>query len=100
MTAATEHYDTLAPREANLSWRVRFALLVIFMLAVGTVYITNQLLSARFTQSTFQRAQLRLALYSGNLVIDLHRNSIMPTFLSSHAYLLRPLTTHHHNTPH
>jgi len=93
MTAATEHYDTLAPREANLSWRVRFALLVIFMLAVGTVYITNQLLSARFTQSTLQRAQLRLALYSGNMVSELQRNSIMPRLLASDAELIGALNS-------
>ena len=93
MTAATEHSDTLAPREANLSWRVRFALLAIFMLAVGTVYITNQLLSARFTQSTLQRAQLRLALYSGNMVSELQRNSIVPRLLASDAELIGALNS-------
>ena len=93
MTAAIEHSDTLAPREANLSWRVRFALLAIFMLAVGTVYITNQLLSARFTQSTLQRAQLRLALYSGNMVSELQRNSIMPRLLASDAELIGALNS-------
>ena len=93
MTAATEHYDTLAPREANLSWRVRFALLAIFMLAVGTVYITNQLLTARFTQSTLQRAQLRLALYSGNMVSELQRNSIVPRLLASDAELIGALNS-------
>ena len=93
MTAATEHSDTLAPREANLSWWVRFALLAIFMLAVGTVYITNQLLSARFTQSTLQRAQLRLALYSGNMVSELQRNSIVPRLLASDAELIGALNS-------
>ena len=93
MTSATEHSDTLAPREANLSWRVRFALLAIFMLAVGTVYITNQLLSARFTQSTLQRAQLRLALYSGNMVSELQRNSIVPRLLASDAELIGALNS-------
>ena len=93
MTAGTEHSDTLAPREANLSWRVRFALLAIFMLAVGTVYITNQLLSARFTQSTLQRAQLRLALYSGNMVSELQRNSIVPRLLASDAELIGALNS-------
>ena len=93
MTAATEHSDTLAPREANLSWRVRFALLAIFMLAVGTVYITNQLLTARFTQSTLQRAQLRLALYSGNMVSELQRNSIVPRLLASDAELIGALNS-------
>ena len=93
MTSATEHSDTLAPREANLSWRVRFALLAIFMLAVGTVYITNQLLTARFTQSTLQRAQLRLALYSGNMVSELQRNSIVPRLLASDAELIGALNS-------
>ena len=93
MTAEIEHSDTLAPREANLSWRVRFALLAIFMLAVGTVYITNQLLSARFTQSTLQRAQLRLALYSGNMVSELQRNSIVPRLLASDAELIGALNS-------
>ena len=93
MTAAIEHSDTLAPREANLSWRVRFALLAIFMLAVGTVYITNQLLTARFTQSTLQRAQLRLALYSGNMVSELQRNSIVPRLLASDAELIGALNS-------
>ena len=93
MTAATEHSVTLAPREANLSWWVRFALLAIFMLAVGTVYITNQLLSARFTQSTLQRAQLRLALYSGNMVSELQRNSIVPRLLASDAELIGALNS-------
>ena len=93
MTSATEHSDTLASREANLSWRVRFALLTIFMLAVGTVYITNQLLTARFTQSTLQRAQLRLALYSGNMVSELQRNSIVPRLLASDAELIGALNS-------
>ncbi|MDA9953383.1 ATP-binding protein [Planktomarina sp.] len=63
------------------------------MLAVGTVYITNQLLSARFTQSTLQRAQLRLALYSGNMVSELQRNSIVPRLLASDAELIGALNS-------
>ncbi len=93
MSSATKQSDAIAPRVANLSWRVRFALLTIFMLAVGTVYITNQLLTARFTQSTLQRAQLRLALYSGNMVSELQRNSIVPRLLASDAKLIGALSS-------
>ena len=93
MSTITEQTDTLVPRAANLSWRVRFALLAILMLAVGTVYITNQLLTARFTQSTLQRAQLRLALYSGNMVSELQRNSIVPRLLASDAELIGALSS-------
>ena len=84
--------DTLK-RVGSLSWRIRFALLAIFLLAVGTVYVTNQLLMARFTQTTLQQAQLRLALYSGNMVSELQRNSIVPTLLVSDAELIIALTS-------
>ena len=83
----------LLPRAANLSWRVRFALLTICLLAGATVYITNQLLTTRFTQSTLQRAQLRLALYSGNMVSELQRNSIVPRLLASDAELIGALSS-------
>ena len=68
-------------------------MLTICLLAVGTVYVTNQLLTARFTQSTLQSAQLRLALYSGNMVSELQRNSIVPRLLASDAELVGALSS-------
>ncbi len=89
----TENSGDTLKRVGSLSWRIRFALLAIFLLAVGTVYVTNQLLMARFTQTTLQQAQLRLALYSGNMVSELQRNSIVPTLLVSDAELIIALTS-------
>ena len=93
MVTLSENAEDNLPRAVNLSWRVRLALLTIFLLAVGTVYITNQFLTARFTQTTLQRAQLRLALYSGNLVSELQKNSIVPSLLGSDAELIGALTS-------
>ena len=93
MSIVTEYSDMLVPRVANLSWRVRIALLTICLLAVSTVYTTNQLLTAKFTQSTLQRAQLRLALYSGNMVSELQRNSIVPRLLAGDAELIGALSS-------
>ena len=93
MSNVTEYSEMLGPRVANLSWRVRIALLTICLLAVSTVYITNHLLTTRFTQSTLQRAQLRLALYSGNMVSELKRNSIVPKLLASDAELIGALSS-------
>ena len=93
MVTLSESAEDNSQRVVSLSWRVRLALLTIFLLAVGTVYITNQLLTARFTQTTLQRAQLRLALYSGNLVSELQRNSIVPSLLGSDAELIGALTS-------
>ena len=47
MSSVTENSETLAPRVANLSWRVRIALVTIFLIAVATVYFTNQFLTAQ-----------------------------------------------------
>ena len=63
MTSTTKKLEGNKILGVSLSWRLRFALLAILLIAIGTVYITNQLLTARFTQSTLQRSQLRLALY-------------------------------------
>ena len=93
MAIITENSGDTSKRVGSLSWRIRFALLAIFLLAVGTVYVTNQLLMARFTQTTLQQAQLRLALYSGNMMSELQRNSIVPTLLVSDAELIIALTS-------
>ncbi|MGB1236156.1 MAG: sensor histidine kinase [Planktomarina sp.] len=78
---------------AALSWRVRGALFAIFLIAVGTIFVTNSYLTERFTATTQQRAQLRLALYSGNLVSELQRNSIVPRLLASDPELIGALAS-------
>ena len=82
-----------APRKGitTLSWRVRGALGVLCLIAVGTVWVTNTTLTAQFTQSTRQAAQLRLALYSGNIVSEVQRTSIVPRLLASDPELIGAL---------
>jgi two-component system C4-dicarboxylate transport sensor histidine kinase DctB len=46
------------------------------------VLITNRGLSERFTETTRNRAELRLALYSGNMISELQRTSVVPLLLS------------------
>lgn len=55
---------------------------VLVLLAVGVVIITNRWLSERFTETTRNKAELRLALYSGNVVSELQRTSVVPLLLS------------------
>ena len=76
--SATE--PALAHRRARLSstWRMRLSLFVMLVVAVATVWVTNVWLTDRFTDSTRQRADQRLALYSANLVSELKRSSIVP----------------------
>ena len=82
-----------AQRGGPLSWRVRLSLVVLFLLAVSTVWFTNRLLTDRFTETTRNRAELRLTLYSGNLVSELQRNSIVPQLLARDPALIGALNS-------
>jgi len=64
------------------SWRIKLAVTLLIVLAVGVVLVTNHWLSERFTETTRNRAELRLALYSGNLTAELQRTSVVPLLLS------------------
>ncbi|MGA1027220.1 MAG: sensor histidine kinase [Lutimaribacter sp.] len=80
-------------RTGTVSWRARVALFVLTILAVITVVVTNALLTDRFTENTRNRAELRLALYSGNLLSELRRNAIVPQLLSRDPALIGALAS-------
>ncbi len=80
-------------RPATMSWRLRALFVVLLVLAVVTVAITNRLLTERFTENTRNRAELRLALYSGNLISELKRNAIVPQLLSRDPALIGALNS-------
>ncbi|WP_121061925.1 sensor histidine kinase [Chachezhania antarctica] len=86
-----------APRRRSRAetrrWRLRTAIIVLLVIAMGTMWITNQLLTARFTETTKNRAELRLALYSGNLVSELRRNAIVPQLLARDPTLIGALNS-------
>ena len=72
-------------------WRARVALLVLLIGAAVTISITNSFLTDRFTANTRNRAELRLALYSGNLMAELRRNAIVPQLLAKDPALIAAL---------
>ncbi len=76
---------------AGVSWRVRLAIGVLMVLAVVTISVTNKLLTNRFTESTRSRAELRIALYSGNLLAELRQNAIVPQLLARDPTLINAL---------
>ncbi|WP_037372882.1 sensor histidine kinase [Salipiger mucosus] len=82
-----------ARRSGPLSWRVRLALGLLIVLAVATVWVTNLLLTDRFTETTRNRAELRLALYSGNILSELRRNAIVPQLLARDPALIGALNS-------
>ncbi len=74
-----------------MGWRLRIAVLILLLATVITVWITNSLLTTRFTDSTRNRAELRLVLYSGNLLSELRRNAIVPQLLARDPTLISAL---------
>ncbi|MBO9445154.1 ATP-binding protein [Ruegeria sp. R14_0] len=78
-------------RGAPLGWRLRAAVIFLLIATVTTVYVTNRLLTDRFTESTRNRAEVRLALYSGNLLSELRRNAIVPQLLARDPTLISAL---------
>ena len=86
---------TRVPRERGrtFSWRSRVALAIFILIAITTIWITNSALTDRFTQNTRNRAELRLALYGGNLVSELRRNSIVPQLLARDPTLIGALNS-------
>lgn len=64
------------------SWRIRLAATLLVLLALGVVLTTNRWLSERFTETTRNRAELRLALYSGNMLSEVQRTSVVPLLLA------------------
>ncbi len=56
-----------------------------------TIWVTNSMLTDRFTATTRNRAELRLALYGGNLVSELRRNAIVPQLLARDPTLISAL---------
>ncbi|MEO0664280.1 MAG: cache domain-containing protein, partial [Pseudomonadota bacterium] len=66
---------------------------MLVVVAVGVIYVTNILLTERFQETTRQRAQLRLALYTGNLTSELQRAQIVPQFLARDPALIGALNS-------
>ena len=90
------HADQPA-RPFSSSIGVRVALALFILLAVGIVWITNLWLTERFTESTRNRAEVRLALYRGNLMSELRRASVVPLLLSRDPALIGALASDDHS---
>ncbi|QMU57740.1 MAG: sensor histidine kinase [Boseongicola sp.] len=74
-------------------WPMRAMMILVISVAVSVVWITNQLLTERFTESTRSRAEVRLALYSGNIFSELQRNQIVPQLLARDPTLIDALNS-------
>ena len=83
--------DQPPPRARAVGWRVRIGLICCALAAMVTVFFTNRALMDRFTETTRNRAELRLALYSGNLLSELRQSQIVPQLLARDPTLIGAL---------
>ncbi|PYF09943.1 two-component system C4-dicarboxylate transport sensor histidine kinase DctB [Rhodobacter viridis] len=94
MTALASRPDLLAASEARRRFRrmAYRALAGLMLLAtVLGVWFTNTWLTERFTETTRMRTELRLALYSGNILSELQRTSVVPLLLARDPELTKAL---------
>lgn len=94
MTALAPRPDLLAAAEARrrlrrMAYRALAALML--LATVLGVWLTNTWLTERFTETTRMRTELRLALYSGNILSELQRTSVVPLLLARDPELTKAL---------
>ena len=75
----------------GLPWRAKLAVVLLVILAVVVVLVSNRLLTDRYTADTRSRAEVRLALYTGNLMAELQRTSVVPLLLAGDPDLVTAL---------
>ena len=80
-------------RRISPVWATRGIVLALFCVAVVVVLVSNSLLTERFTERTRNASEVRLALYSANLLSELQRNSIVPQLLSRDPALIGALNS-------
>lgn len=89
--------DQTSPPEPDRRGRRRFvsriAAVGVVIVAVAVIWSTNAWLTERFTETTRVRTELRLALYSGNILSELQRTSVVPLLLARDPVLTNALET-------
>ncbi|MCC5973919.1 MAG: sensor histidine kinase [Rubellimicrobium sp.] len=85
--------EDVAKPPRSRKWIVRGTLALFCAVALAIIYFTNLFLMERFTDSTRNRAEVRLTLYVGNLMAELQRNSIVPQLLARDPELIGALSS-------
>ncbi len=81
------------PHPRTLTWGGRISLVAFVVVAFVVIWVTNLFLTERYTILTRNRAEVRQALYSGNLLSELQRTSIVPILLARDPVLVSALNT-------
>ena len=69
-------------QDARGRWALRVVAISVIAIAAAVIWYTNAFLTQSFTESTRGRAEVRLALYTGNILTELQRTSVVPLLLA------------------
>ena len=83
--------QTIKDRKGKGRWYLRLSIFLICVLAIIVIYVSNQFLTQRFTETIRNRSEVRLALYITNLMSELQRNSVVPQLLARDPELIKAL---------
>ena len=96
-----DHEPEQAPpraRGVRARWLMRFAVAAVLVLAVAVMWVSNVWLMQRFTETTRVRAELRLALYTGNIMSEMQRTNVVPLLLARDPQLIQALESNDFST--
>ncbi|MGF6860572.1 two-component system C4-dicarboxylate transport sensor histidine kinase DctB [Rhodobacteraceae bacterium MBR-64] len=79
------------PEHRAVPWALRIIIVALILLAVAVVWFSNVWLTQRFTETTRNRSELRLVLYTGNILSEVQRNASVPLLLSRDPELISAL---------
>jgi two-component system C4-dicarboxylate transport sensor histidine kinase DctB len=91
LASTVAHATSARPR--TLTWRGRLTILGFVAVAVAVVWFSNLFFTERYTTLIRNRGEVRQALYSGNLMSELQRASIVPILLSRDPFLVGSLNS-------
>ncbi len=78
-------------RRRRAVWSTRLIIFFFIAVAMASIWATNAFLTDRFTESTRSRADVRQALYSGQVLSELQRTAVVPLLLARDPDLIRAL---------
>jgi two-component system C4-dicarboxylate transport sensor histidine kinase DctB len=90
MTQIADHVDA-RPGILGIPWWGRGIVAAVLLLAIVVVWVVNGWLTDQFTETTRNRSELRLVLYSGNIQSELQRNAVVPLLLARDPELIAAL---------
>lgn len=83
----------LDPKEPRPNWPARVGVLVFLLASALLIWLSNLYFTDRFSADLRKDAEAEVTLYSGRIVSELQRNSVVPLLLSRDTQLISALNT-------